>query len=43
MIDNHSSEQLLVMTDHQEIKAILRAVNELLSHNQANNRKLYEN
>ena len=33
IIDNRSSEQLLVMTDDQELKAILRAVNDLLSHN----------
>lgn len=30
---NRSSEQLLVMTDDQEVKAILRVVNELLSDN----------
>lgn len=33
IIDNSSSEQLLVMTDDQELKAILRAVNDLISHN----------
>ena len=33
IIDNRSSEQLLVMTADQELKAILRAVNDLLSHN----------
>ena len=33
IIDNRSSEQLLVMTDDQELKAILRAVNDLISHN----------
>jgi signal transduction histidine kinase len=33
IIDNRSSEQLLVITDDQELKAILRALNELLSHN----------
>ena len=30
IIDNRSSEQLLVMTDDQELKAILRAVNDLI-------------
>lgn len=34
IIANRSSEQLLVMTDDHGIKAILRAVNELLSDNQ---------
>ena len=33
IIDNRTSEQLLVMTDDQELKAILRAVNDLISHN----------
>lgn len=33
IIDNRSNQQLLVMTDDQELKAILRAVNDLISHN----------
>ena len=33
IIDNRTSEQLLVITDDRELKAILRAVNDLISHN----------
>jgi signal transduction histidine kinase len=33
ILDHRSNQQLLVMTDDQELKAILRAVNDLLSHN----------
>ena len=33
IINNHKSEQLLVITDDRELKAILRAVNDLISQN----------
>ena len=33
IINNRKSEQLLVITDDRELKAILRAVNDLISHN----------